>query len=144
MLFVATKLLHRTKTPFRSIFCKHEGTKKLLIHGRCAIRHNMSVEKYPAQFTPPSRQGTECVAGNRVRFSLPYPHSVPDGTAGTVAICIFYQHIVPAAQGRYFLLLRQGSILSQLSRQVEPVGIKSARHSLAPTGELPQPSLRRR
>jgi hypothetical protein len=26
------------------IFCKHKGTKKLLIHGRCAVRHNMPVE----------------------------------------------------------------------------------------------------
>jgi hypothetical protein len=40
-----------------------------------------------------------------------------------VATCIFYQYIVPAAQGRYFPLLRQGSALSQLSRQVEPVRI---------------------
>jgi hypothetical protein len=36
-------------------------------------------------------------------------------------------------------LLRQDAALSQLSRQVEPVRIDGARHSLAPTGCAPTP-----
>jgi hypothetical protein len=81
MPFVATKLLHRTKTPFQSIFV---NTK--------AQRHEETVNPW--------------------------------------SLC-------RQAQGRYFPLLRQGRTLSQLSRQVQSVRIDSARHNLAPTGELP-------
>jgi hypothetical protein len=34
---------------------RHEETVNTI--GRCAVRHNMPVEKYPAQFILPSRQG---------------------------------------------------------------------------------------
>ncbi|MDR2692022.1 MAG: hypothetical protein LBB73_06985 [Dysgonamonadaceae bacterium] len=50
--------------------------KKLLIHGRCAVRHNMTVEKYPAQFILPSRQGRNVLPETGCGF-LFYTHIPP-------------------------------------------------------------------
>jgi hypothetical protein len=59
-------------------------------------RHNIFVENEISSTIPPSvPDGTECVTGNIVPFSLFYQHSVPYGTERRTTTRIFYQHVVP-------------------------------------------------